>query len=868
MSEVNNVAATSKWLLILALLMAVFQFSACSKKPESGNQPAKPTEVKNQTYRMIGGRSVVAIVSSDELEIRQGGENLVCKYTKQDNKLRVIVNALGTTTAKYFDLTQEGLVDEGGDIYYEPETFQKITAQIELNSKLWAAVEKDDDMAIEELIRMGAAVETRDSSRTALVLAAEQGLTNALKVLLKHGAAVNQTTDSNGETVLWRAIESGHSSVVQLLLQHGATPTSARQDGTSPLNLAASLGGGWFGSRRTPEHDAIATMLVESTSDITDPALKLTKSPFTILAVEANGSTAYGGMYITLIIRTVGDRPVGDATVSVGDYTGYIKSKNSDNPHALQVHLDLNANDVGTDKNIPVTISLNSIGGKKDEVFFVATEFRGKEMKYLRPPWTRCEPSGSQVGILLDEIPKDVATSRAQREQLQSQYSKTIIGFWKDQDGDMYEYKADGIKIEKLKSGRESSESWSIKGDIIDCGSWQAKIIVLNNSHYEIRLPDGRMWSANRVPQSVIDADRAKAERTRKMLVGSWRDEEGTRTFAEDGQVIGKDNRNVGTWSVKGDTFTYNDNEWKIVELSDSSVFMEAQFIFGGDFRATKVADQSLEAERAKTEAGRVNEERYTRLLVGTWSNEVALLTYLADGTGVQVMPSGEKIEISRWTISGDRLSLQFPAGTFGYQILNIDEAEYSIRGDNGKKWHATRIPENETTTESSKDDVGQSVSSKNSAETSKSQESTVHDPVVTTSARSQVEQNYTEEREKGSGLKAALVGRDWSASTSAQLSGIPKSVAFKRIKANIPKSPEYVLKGTDLDAGTIKIEQPVSPGRKLNCYVTISPVPGDEEKSCSISLRLDFLGGMSSKKGDIIDEFTRLLDVAGGLIQ
>ena len=110
----------TRWPLSLALLLVVLQFSACSKQPESTSQPAKPTEVKNQTYRMIGGRSVVAIVSADELEIRQGGENLVCKYTKQDNKLRVIVNALGTTTAKYFDMTPEGLVGEDGSYYYEP----------------------------------------------------------------------------------------------------------------------------------------------------------------------------------------------------------------------------------------------------------------------------------------------------------------------------------------------------------------------------------------------------------------------------------------------------------------------------------------------------------------------------------------------------------------------------------------------------------------------------------------------------------------------------------------------------------------------------------------------------------------------------
>ena len=111
-------------------------------------------------------------------------------------------------------------------------------------------------------------------------------------------------------------------------------------------------------------------------------------------------------------------------------------------------------------------------------------------------------------------------------------------------------------------------------------------------------------------------------------------------------------------------------------------------------------------------------------------------------------------------------------------------------------------------------------------------------------------------------------MGQDWSASASAELSGIPKSVAFKRIKANIPKSPEYSLTKTELKAGTIEFEQPLSPGRKLGFVVQVSPISESTGESCSISIRANFLGGMKSQKEDIIVEFTRLLDVAGGLIR
>jgi tetratricopeptide (TPR) repeat protein len=86
--------------------------------------PAKPTEFKDRTYRTLDGKSVIAIVSSEELEIREGGENIVCKYTEKDNKLRVVMNAIGTTRAMYYNITPQGLVGEHGEILYDSATYQ------------------------------------------------------------------------------------------------------------------------------------------------------------------------------------------------------------------------------------------------------------------------------------------------------------------------------------------------------------------------------------------------------------------------------------------------------------------------------------------------------------------------------------------------------------------------------------------------------------------------------------------------------------------------------------------------------------------------------------------------------------------------
>lgn len=249
-------------------MLIVIQVTACSRQASTPKQQAKPPEPKNQTYRTIGGGSVISLVSSDELEIREGGQNIVCKYTKQDGRLRVVVSALGTTTAKYFNMTPQGLVDEDGDVYYEPATYDKVMAQIELNRQLWAAVERDDASAVEDLLRRGAAVETRDENRTALVMAVEGSMTNAVAALLTHHADANQKVGSTGETPLWKAIASGNIVTTELLLKHGARPGDRRNDGATPLMLAAAVGGGWMGPQRKPEHDRIVSILCSAKVDL------------------------------------------------------------------------------------------------------------------------------------------------------------------------------------------------------------------------------------------------------------------------------------------------------------------------------------------------------------------------------------------------------------------------------------------------------------------------------------------------------------------------------------------------------------------------------------------------------------------------
>lgn len=239
-TTIRDMCATSAqrssvgWVRFYALLFIVIQLTACSKPVDNPKQPAKAPEPKNQTYRMIGNRSVISLVSSDELEIREGGQNIVCKYSKQDGKLRVVVSALGTTTAKYFNMTPQGLVDETGGTYYEPATYEKVMAQIELNSKFLKAVESNDSNGINDLVQKGASLETYDARGTALTIAILGGLTNS----------------------------------VNALLMNGANPNARTPDGSTPLMLAVDHRGGWGEEPRKPEHDKIVSLLCEKKADL------------------------------------------------------------------------------------------------------------------------------------------------------------------------------------------------------------------------------------------------------------------------------------------------------------------------------------------------------------------------------------------------------------------------------------------------------------------------------------------------------------------------------------------------------------------------------------------------------------------------
>ncbi|WP_341815515.1 ankyrin repeat domain-containing protein [Wolbachia endosymbiont (group B) of Idaea biselata] len=107
---------------------------------------------------------------------------------------------------------------------------------------LMIAAENGHTNIVEILLKKGADVNKKDSyGPTALHLAAKNGHTNIVEILVEKGADVN-VRDHHANTVLYLATNNGHEGIVEILLEKGANVNGKSSFGVVPLHLAAKNG--------------------------------------------------------------------------------------------------------------------------------------------------------------------------------------------------------------------------------------------------------------------------------------------------------------------------------------------------------------------------------------------------------------------------------------------------------------------------------------------------------------------------------------------------------------------------------------------------------------------------------------------------
>ena len=93
------------------------------------------------------------------------------------------------------------------------------------------------------LLEHGAEVDKSDSAgRTALMYAASGPFPQTVKLLIQSGADVNHADEVEHWTALMLAAAEGHKPVVELLLQHGAKIDTTDEDGDSAIDHARRRG--------------------------------------------------------------------------------------------------------------------------------------------------------------------------------------------------------------------------------------------------------------------------------------------------------------------------------------------------------------------------------------------------------------------------------------------------------------------------------------------------------------------------------------------------------------------------------------------------------------------------------------------------
>jgi ankyrin repeat protein len=160
--------------------------------------------------------------------------------TKATVAVSALINAVGSGNQQ----TVRELLGAGADVNARTRRGDSALAE---------AVAKEDTAMVQLLLEWGAkpAVGQRKSTITVLMMAADGGHTDLIKLLLNAGADINEQS-IYGTTALYCAASSGHPEAVEALLCAGASAQLCDDEGKTPLQAARQIISAWTGKNRHP----------------------------------------------------------------------------------------------------------------------------------------------------------------------------------------------------------------------------------------------------------------------------------------------------------------------------------------------------------------------------------------------------------------------------------------------------------------------------------------------------------------------------------------------------------------------------------------------------------------------------------------
>ncbi len=128
---------------IVILSVCTVLVGGCGKSPTTTNSsdsqprpaPIEAEAFHGQVYKSLNQRTVMTLISKDECELNDNGTILLCKYTKQNDNLRVVITALGTSQVLYYRFTNQGLQDNNGRVLFSQEGLLEAQRQVELEMR-------------------------------------------------------------------------------------------------------------------------------------------------------------------------------------------------------------------------------------------------------------------------------------------------------------------------------------------------------------------------------------------------------------------------------------------------------------------------------------------------------------------------------------------------------------------------------------------------------------------------------------------------------------------------------------------------------------------------------------------------------------